>query len=117
MEVNNGIICACLSTLKAPLVKFFPRLFSNVIFSSRSRKRSRTATAGYDVKISSERVRSQINPMNMTRTKQNSASDEEIMLGSMEITKRTDIEVRTDAETFDERNSYIVEARSGPRSS
>ncbi len=53
--------------------------------------------------------------MNMARTKQNSASDEEIMLGNMEITKQTDIEVRTDAETSGERNPYIMEARSGPR--
>lgn len=54
--------------------------------------------------------------MNMARTKQYGASDEEIMLESMEITKRTDIEVRTDAEPSGGRNSYILDARSDPRS-
>ncbi|KAL9105534.1 MAG: hypothetical protein Q9227_009308 [Pyrenula ochraceoflavens] len=110
LEVNVGIICACLPVLKSLLLHFFPRLFRSTrnagssgygyAHSSNNKPRSNS----HHHNLSSSRYSTHIvtgKPGFSTTTKAtpDHASDEEIMLGGMQgkgmggIQKKSDVRV------------------------
>lgn len=89
LEVNVGIICACLPTFKAPIVKYFPRLVSNGTVFSRNRSRD-PKRPGMPAFGSSD-TRSQM--LSIGRPELHTASDEEIMLDTVGIKKTTKVVV------------------------
>ena len=89
LEVNVGIICACLPTFKAPIVKYFPRLISNGTASSRNRSRDSKRPGMPTFGSSKGSQLLSIRPPELNH----SASDEEIMLDTVGIKKTTKVVV------------------------
>lgn len=91
LEVNVGIICACLPIFKAPIVKYFPRLIANKTLSSRNRSQDPKRPSMPRFGSSTRSHLATLGRPELLR----SASDEEIMLDTTGIKKTTKVVVST----------------------
>ncbi|KAI9727375.1 MAG: hypothetical protein M1834_008446 [Cirrosporium novae-zelandiae] len=98
VEVSAGIICACMPTLKDPIQRVFPRIFSRTGSQpySTSNLRSGTYINDFSTNHSKSANRGKTNTTISRRVISPTDSQEEIMLDSIGITKTT-----TMAVTFD----------------